>query len=265
MRKWGYARLYRIKHLLNNLKGVYFIENNGVEVAFNKHKIDYVFHCATNYGRKQNEPLQTVQANLILPLQILKIGTTHGLKVFFNTDTLLNKRVNIYSLSKKQFIEWLELTKNQITAVNIALEHFYGPGDDSSKFVSWLVDQVLNNKDSIPLTTGEQKRDFIFISDVLDAMVKIFYWAIDIPCGYYQFEVGTGSNVSIKDIAKLIASLADYDQSKLKFGEIPLRENEVMESKVNLTKLIELNWVPKTSLNDGLKILVSEEKKMRGV
>lgn len=255
----------RIKNLLPKIEAIYNIDENGIYSAFQNHQIECVFHCATNYGRKQNNPLEIVQANLILPLTILHIGKSHGLKVFLNTDTLLDKRINSYSLSKGQFKEWLQASKNEVVAINIALEHFYGAGDDTSKFVSMIIDSVLNNVASIPLTTGEQKRDFIFIKDVVSAMLTILKWSQDQSNGYYTFEVGTGINTPIKELVTNIATIAGYDTNNLKFGAIPLRTNEVMESHVNLSSLYKLNWKHKTSLEEGLKITIAEEKKLRAL
>lgn len=259
------SNLRRIEDLITKLYGIYTIENNGIAEAFKNHKIDTVIHCATNYGRNQSDSLEIVQANLILPLTLLNIGKKQGLKYFFNTDTLLDKRINDYSLSKRQFNDWLQQSSDSLVAVNLALEHFYGAGDDTSKFVSWLVDSILKNELSIPLTSGHQKRDFIHISDTLEAIFKIINWSNSKQNGYYPFEIGTGINTSIRDLAIQLATISNYDINKLNFGAIPFRTNEVMESKVNLTKLYDLDWMPKIKLTDGLKMLIAEEKKIRNL
>ena len=50
--------------------------------------------------------------------------------------------------------------------INIGLEHFYGPNDDDSKFVSYIIHNLLNEVEKIDLTKGKQKRYFIYIDDV---------------------------------------------------------------------------------------------------
>ncbi len=50
--------------------------------------------------------------------------------IFINTDTILNKEINAYSLSKTQIYEWLHYFKSSFTCIDIALEHFYGPNDN---------------------------------------------------------------------------------------------------------------------------------------
>lgn len=248
-----------------NVEAIYKIEDNGILKAFQNHHIESVFHCATDYGRKNNDPLRIIDANLILPLQILQTGKQYGLKVFLNIDTLLDRTVSPYALSKGQFNEWLQLLGKEIVAINIALEHFYGAGDDTSKFISMLIDSVLNQVPSIPLTAGEQKRDFIFINDVLSAMITILDWSKAQSNAYYHFEVGTGINTPIKEMVTRIATEANYNTANLNFGAIPYRPNEVMESKVNLTAIAQLGWKPKTNLQEGLRLVISEEKKIRGL
>ncbi len=70
---------------------------------------------------------------------------------------------------RKIFVEWLKYFSDRIKVVNLKLEHMYGPKDDDSKFVTWITNQMLNNISSIDLTEGTQKRDFIYIDDVVDA------------------------------------------------------------------------------------------------
>jgi nucleoside-diphosphate-sugar epimerase len=259
------SNLHKINDLLTKVSAVYIIEEDGINRAFSEHEIECVFHCATSYGRDQNDSLQIIQANLILPLTILNTGKKYGLKYFFNTDTLLDKRISEYSLSKRQFNDWLKVLSNNVVAVNIALEHFYGPGDDKSKFVSWVVDSVLKNVPTLNLTKGEQKRDFIYITDVISAFLAIFNWAKLQSVGYFPFEVGSGVNTSIKDLVNEIANISNFNKEKLNFGAISYRDNEVMESNVNLERLNNLGWKPKVILEEGLKTYIVEEKRLRGI
>ena len=123
--------------------------------------------------------------------------------------------------------------------------------------------KVPNDAPVIPLTEGLQKRDFIHVDDVLDVMMTILEWSTLQTNGYYPFEVGTGVNTSIKNLVVQLATIAGYDIAKLDFGALPLRSNEVMESKVNLSNLRKLKWTSKIDLIHGLKKVISDEKKLR--
>ena len=123
----------------------YDIDKVDIKTIFAHHQIDIILHCATDYGRKNIEPLQVIDANLTLPLRLLELGKRNGVSCFINTDTILDKRVSYYSLSKRQFNDWLQVYRNDICCINVALEHFFGPGDDETKFVAFIISQMLDD------------------------------------------------------------------------------------------------------------------------
>ncbi|HTG80932.1 MAG TPA: NAD-dependent epimerase/dehydratase family protein, partial [Geobacteraceae bacterium] len=119
------------------------IETNDLSEVFRRHAIDTIVHCATNYGRKEINDLLLLNANLVLPLTLLQLGAEHNVRRFINTDTVLDKRTSSYSLSKHQFKEWLKVYADRMTGINVALEHFYGPFDDESKFVTFIIRSLI--------------------------------------------------------------------------------------------------------------------------
>lgn len=235
------------------------LESINFDEFFKKNKIDFVVHCATNYGRKEVDPILTIQANLILPLQILHAASCNNVSAFINTDTVLDKGVNNYSLSKKQFLDWLESYSEKITGVNMELEHFFGPGDDRSKFVTFITHELLNNAQCINLTPGMQKRDFIYIEDVIDAFDIVMESLPFFEKKLYRFQIGSGRTIKIKSFVKLLKRILNNKTTTLNFGATAYRNNEVMESEVDLTELKKLGWKPRTKLIDSLRAMVKIE------
>jgi len=258
------SKLFRIKDLSDKVTLLY-IEKTDLEELFKEHKIDIVVHCATNYGRNNTEPLSVLESNLLLPLKLLQIGADNGLACFINTDTILDKRVSYYSLSKGQFKDWLKLYSDRMVCVNVALEHFYGPDDDKSKFVSWVVHSMLARLANLELTLGEQKRDFIYIEDVVAAFLSIIRATAAKNKGFISYEIGSGKTVSIRELVLLIKRLAENDTTHVSFGALPYRENEVMESKTDLTTISALGWRPQVSLETGLMNTIGFEKKVLNI
>lgn len=239
------------------------LETSDFNNFFATHQINYVLHCATDYGRKQVDPNGIIEANLILPLKLLHAASVNGVTAFINTDTILDKGVNNYSLSKKQFADWLESYSDRIIGINVALEHFYGPCDDSSKFVTYIIYSLLSDAECIKLTQGKQKRDFIFISDVVSAFLTLLEHAPNFKKTYYRFEVGSAQPVEIVKFVELAKEITKNDKTILDFGAIPYRKNEVMTSDVNISELIALGWYPAVSLLDGLKMTIEIEKQRK--
>lgn len=228
------------------------LEHIDFDAFFQTHDVDCIVHCATDYGRKNVSPIQTVEANLILPLEIIHAAAGH-VRSFINTDTILPKEISNYSLSKKQFAEWLHVYSDRLSAINVGLEHFYGPGDDVTKFTSSIINALLLRAPEIKLTSGEQKRDFIYIDDVVDAIALIVETSRGSENGFYEYEVGYGEAISIKDFVMLAKTLSGNTSTRLNFGAIPYRKNEKMEVVANIGSLSHLGWSPRIKLVEGLQ------------
>lgn len=266
--KRSFSNTSRIDHLMDYVKS-YDIDIIPLERAFEDQKIDLVIHTAANYGRDKENVSKIVDVNLIFSLKLLETAANYDTDIFLNTDTLQQKYLSSYTLSKKQFVEWLQIFSRakKIKAINFRLEHMYGPGDDSKKFVVWLIEQMISNKSEIDLTAGEQKRDFIYIDDIVNAYLLILRHAADLP-QFSEFDVGTGKQISIKEfvieLKNTVESLNNRKiTTKLNFGAIPYRKGEMMEVPEDVNPLLELGWKPSTVLSDGLKRVVDDFKERK--
>jgi nucleoside-diphosphate-sugar epimerase len=173
---------------------------------------------------------------------------------------MLDKYVSHYTLSKQQFREWLAGASQKISAINISLEHFYGPGDDNSKFVTYIIQSLVHDVPSIPLTMGEQRRDFVFIDDVINAFICILNKASDQKNGYQEYEVGSGNSMSIKEMVTLTKSLSKNHLTRLEFGALPYRPNEAMDVRVDVSRLNALGWRASCDLQQGLLKTIEFER-----
>ncbi len=187
--------------------------------------------------RKQTNPLEIIEANCILPIRLLHFGQENKVPCFINTDTVLDKRINAYSLSKSQFKEWLEFYSTHMESVNMEIEHFYGPHDDDSKFVAFIIDKLLANAHQIDLTLGEQKRSFIYIDDVVEAFLRVIELSDTFHRGFHSFQVASANSIQIKELVLLAKRLAGNTKTSLNFGAIPYRENEIMELSLDTSGL----------------------------
>ena len=254
------SQLSRISDILDRVT----VHTVGIhQDVFCHNTIETIIHCATNYGRGNVDFVELLEANLILPLQLLQFGHRAGVRCFINTDTILDKGVNDYTLSKSQFRDWFGNYAKKMVCVNVALEHFYGPLDDPTKFVSFIVNQLLENVDRINLTPGEQKRDFIYIDDVVEAFLLILEHSATMQEGYLDYEIGTGHTVSIREFVEQIKRLAGNTHTRLDFGALPYRENEAMETVVSTASIRALGWSPAVSLCDGLTKMIAVEREAK--
>lgn len=251
---------WRIAHLLKQVKS-YDVDTQSLEIAFEDQGIDCVIHTACNYGRKGEPISQIVESNLMFGLRILDVCLKFNTDTFFNTDTLLQKHLNVYTISKNQFIEWLKHYSDKIQVVNLKLEHMYGPKDDTTKFVPWVVSQLRQNVPEIKLTKGEQQRDFIYIDDVVSAYLTVLHHSPSLA-RFSEFDVGTGKLVTVKAFLEQLKQSYEakfgVTATKLAFGEVPYREGEMMSVEVNNKTLVQLGWKPETNLQQGLRNIQKE-------
>jgi nucleoside-diphosphate-sugar epimerase len=249
------SSLWRIEHLLNKVKA-YDADLRSLQNIFEEQSIDCVIHTVCHYGRDRVETSVILESNLMLGLRLLDLALEYQVKTYINTDTLLPRNINAYALSKKQLVDWLEFYSNNIQVINIKLEHIYGPKDDSTKFVYWVLSQFRENIPEIKLTLGEQKRDFTYIDDVVSAYLTILKNK-DKLAGFNEFDIGSGKLISVREFIENLKVLYEKKNGKksitrLNFGQVPYREGEVMTVCVDNQPLLDLGWSPKTILQDGL-------------
>jgi nucleoside-diphosphate-sugar epimerase len=223
--------------------------------------ISAIIHTATCYGRRDETFSEIFGSNTAFPLQFLELAVAAGVATFVNTDTSLDRFLNPYALSKRQFAEWgrFYADKKMIRFVNLELEHFYGAGDDESKFTTHVICSCVNNLPELKLTLGEQRRDFIHIDDVLTAYLIVLGEAQH-PSAYFQvYGVGSGKSVTIRSFVESVQQLAN-SHTRLNFGALPYRENEVMDTCADVTALKALGWSQKVSLAEGIKRTIIAER-----
>ena len=248
----------RIRHLEDKIK-IYDIDNLDYKNVFEDNNIDCVIHTAASYGRKGETLSSVYNANLVFPVQLLENCIKYGVKYFFNTNTSLPANLNTYSLSKKQFSDVLELSRGSMKVVDIKLEYFYGPGDDTSKFVTFIISKILNEDKSIELSPGTQVRDFIYIKDVTAAYLTLIN-QIDDLLDYTQISLGSGVGISLRNLTERIKALAGDNNTTLNFEALPLRPGEIMYSVSDNNFLNKLGWQPRYNLDESLIETIKIEK-----
>lgn len=254
------SNTYRINDYLNQMT-LYDIDKIEISSIFEIHKIDIVVNTVTNYGRRDNKISSILDTNLVLGLKLLEESVNVNVKAFINADTLLDRNLNAYALSKSQLVDWMRFLSTKYTKmINIKIEHMYGPKDDENKFIYWLINQLKQNIEKVDLTSGIQKRDFIYIDDILSAY-GIVVQNINTLSSFEEFELGTGDSIEVKTFIEKIYRELLHTQSintKLNFGAIPYRTNENMNMQANTIKLKKLGWKPKVSTEDGIKLIIKE-------
>jgi nucleoside-diphosphate-sugar epimerase len=129
----------------------------------------------------------------------------------------------------------------------------YGPYQGDEMFIPALIKTLIKNH-PFKMTEGNQLRDFLFIDDLTDALIK------EISCTGLEgqiINIASGASITIRDIAMRIAEITKSKEN-LMIGELPYRNFEIMDYTVDISKASTfLQWHPKTKLTDGLEQTIS--------
>jgi nucleoside-diphosphate-sugar epimerase len=127
----------------------------------------------------------------------------------------------------------------------------YGPSDDPSKFTTHVLNTCHRNEPTLKLTPGEQKRDFIYIDDVVSAYSTLIEQRTKLSI-VVDIEVGSGIAPTIREFVLSIHKLT-ASKTELQFGALPYRPNEPMYLKADISQMKSLGWQPKFNLELGLR------------
>ena len=251
-----------------------FIEHDIQDSLYIDENIDYIVHLASCASPKaySQYPINTLKSGSIGTINALGIARKHNAKFFLASTSEVygdpqvspqdeNYWGNVNTLGprsmydeSKRFAE--SATKAYITThgihANIArIFNTYGPNMqiDDGRVVTNFIYQAIKNEDITIYGNGNQTRSFSFIEDTLDGLLKVInYKNSDV------FNIGSENEITIKHLAETVISLTNSN-SKIVYKDIP--EDDPKQRKPDLTKAKEkLNYVPRYSLEDGLKITI---------
>ena len=183
-----------------------------------------------------------------------------------------------YAIAKISGIKLCEALRNQYNfdAVSLMPTNLYGPGDNyhpqnSHVMASFIRRFYEASKSSLPSVTcwgtGEPLREFLHVDDLGDAIVfALENWdpsLNDAPKDEHNnnlsiLNVGTGKDISIKELAYKISNLVNYK------GEIIWDKNKpdgTPRKLLNISKIKQLGWEPQISLDEGIKKSIESFKK----
>jgi len=127
--------------------------------------------------------------------------------------------------------------------------NLFGPYQKTNRFIPYILTKLLKGEE-VDLTLGEQKREFNYIDNLIEAILLSLTNQISFG---RIINIGSGVSVSIKELSTKIAETFGL-VSKLKFGVLPYRPNEIFDMFTDNTLAKEiLNWHPKIDFDSGLK------------
>jgi len=122
----------------------------------------------------------------------------------------------------------------------------YGPGEHPGRLVSSVVRSLLAGEEAL-CTHGEQLRDYLYVGDVADALVRLLASDVEGP-----INVASGRPVALRELVERAARLLG-GEALVRLGALPARPGEPAALVADVGRLAgELGWKPATPLDEGL-------------
>ena len=141
-------------------------------------------------------------------------------------------------------------------ATILRLYQAYGPNQETNRLIPIVINACKKNQD-FDCSDGNQFRDFIYIDDVVNAIIKIIKTKNQEGQIY---NLGSGEALQVK---KIISSISNFFKGgKPLYGKIKLRKDESKIIYANIDKIKNnLKWKPRVKFKNGLKKTMNFYKK----
>jgi ADP-L-glycero-D-manno-heptose 6-epimerase len=148
---------------------------------------------------------------------------------FVEHDPALERPLNVYGYSKLLFDQYVRRHARSSTAQVVGLRYFnvYGPGEtfkEDMASVAFHFDRQLREHGEVRLFEGshgygpgEQRRDFVYVDDVVDVNL----WFLEHPGCSGIFNVGTGSSATFNELARAV--IAWHGRGEIRYVPFPER------------------------------------------
>jgi GDP-L-fucose synthase len=275
LKKTGYDNL-----ILRSHKELDLTRQISVEAFFEAERPDYVFMAAARVGgilANASYPADFIYQNLLMETNIIHAAHLYGTKklLFLGSSCIYPKHCpqpmkeehllsgylessnEPYAVAKIAGIKMCQAYNRQYGTCFISLmpTNLYGPGDNFDLETSHVLPALIRKFHEAKIAgnasveiwgTGKPRREFLHVDDLADACLFLMNHYGDSEI----VNVGVGRDLSIRDLAEMIAGIIRFDGSLIfdntKPDGTPLK-------MLDVSKLTALGWQAKISLEEGIR------------
>lgn len=245
------------------------IRDPRLEVLFQRHKFDIVSHQAArgNVRASMEDPMTYADVNVRGGLNLLECCRKYGVRKIIYSSTggcvygeprylpadekhPLQPR-DPYGASKASYELYLPVYEMNygLRYTILRYPNVYGPRQDpfgEAGVVSIFVGQMLRKRQPIINGDGEQLRDYVYVSDVVQANLLVLDKGDN-----DVFNVGWGKGTSVNQVFHMLKSILRSNSHEV---HDPPKLGEIRQTYLDSTKAAKiLNWKPQVSLQEGLQ------------
>ena len=284
LKKRGFTNLITIPSSECDLR-----DREAVENLFSIHEPEYVFIAAAKVGgivANRDNPADFIRDNLLIQTNLIDVSYRTGVKklLFLGSSCIYPKMSpqpikeeylmtgeleptnDAYAIAKIAELKMCQAYKKQygFNAISLMPTNLYGPNDnfdlESSHVLPAMIAKYHGAQEggyyidmggpfyaTVTLWgDGSPMREFLHVDDLAEAC----YVAMEKYDGDIALNVGTGEDVTIKELAETISSVVQFQGETVWDTEKP---NGTPRKLLDVSKIKELGWRPRISLSKGIR------------
>lgn len=280
LQKQGYTNIITKTHSELDL-----CRQEEVEKFFEKEKPEYVFLAAAKVGgiiANQEALADFMYDNMILEMNVIHSAWKNGCKKleFLGSSCIypkmapqpmkeeylltseLEKTNEAYALAKISGLKYCEYLNRQYGTdyISVMPTNLYGPNDNYHPTHSHVLPALIRRfheakeqglKEVICWGDGSPLREFLYVDDLANLCVFL----MNNYSGNETVNAGTGKEISIMELTKLVANIIGYD-GKIKWDTT--KPNGTPRKLLDVSKSESLGWKYQTELEDGIRLAYND-------
>ncbi|PKM91838.1 protein CapI [Candidatus Falkowbacteria bacterium HGW-Falkowbacteria-1] len=247
-------------------------EEKELEKVFEENNIDKICHLAAQPGVRYSieNPLIYQQSNLKGFINIMECAKKFNIKDFiyassssvygknemnedgFKEEDNVDSPISLYAATKKSN-ELIAHNYHHLFDINCTGLRFftaYGPSSRPDMAMYLFTNEIMNNKEVKLFNYGKMLRDFTYVDDIVDGIIKSLEKA-------YPYEIFNLGNSQTVEVGYLIKLLEENLNKKANIKLEPIQPGDVEKTFANISKAKKmLNYDPKTNIEEGVKKFV---------
>jgi UDP-glucuronate 4-epimerase len=273
------ASIYKLEVKSNKFKGLKFsrldlVDNLSLSKLFEKEKFDTVCNLAAQAGVRYSidNPDKYIDSNIVGFLNILEGCRNNDVKhlvyassssvygnnnkVPFSTSDNVDYPISLYAATKKSNELMAHTYSHLYKFSTTGLRFFtvYGPWGRPDMAPMLFANAIVSKKPIKVFNNGNLERDFTYIDDIVDGILLTIEKKLDKNNRYNLYNIGRGQSIFLEKFINILE-----DDLKIKAIKIPtpMQPGDVYKTLADCSNLKEeLNYNPKTSINEGVKSFV---------
>lgn len=250
-------------------------DKQAIKKIFDENQIDIVMHLAAMAGVRPSieNPILYQEVNCMGTQNILEEMKAHNIKnlvmassssvygnckqVPFREDMVVDYAISPYAATKKAN-EVMTHVYHKLFGMNVIMLRFftvYGPKQRPDLAINKFTRLMLDNKEIPMFGDGTTSRDYTYIDDIVDGIIKSCEYAMNNQDVYEILNIGNSSPVSLKEMINTIGQALGI-QPKIK--QLPMQPGDVDRTYADISKAKKLiGYEPRILFEQGIQNFVN--------